>query len=671
MNSKPASFWILLIIFWIISTTNAQVASCSYRIEWFEVSVNTFKNSSYYSCNLNAQQSNENIKISRIIGQHYPGYNDNHVTFLNINNNNKFKLFSPFFCQKFPNLQIIKTTAVNFLTIDQDSLINCANLQVFSTFGNRLHAINEYLLYRNPKLTYLSLESNQLNVLPENLLTNQKELLELQLHYNELALIPSNTFKSLVNLQILTLDNNRLNLIDPEWFVNLQKLKILTLETNRITKIQANSFINLINLELLSFGSKPGIELHQNSFNGLQKLKGLSFFDNYLSDLPASIFVSLTNLESMGIQKHQLKTIHSDSFGYHRNLTSIALDDNLINSIDERILDKTAVNTFYMKNNICSNVDSLNRDQIRQNLRQCFNNYQPRALNAASNVPNTPRPIESKQQATIFPFAATLSPPKTNYCGQRVTGHGNIIGGSQLARGDHPWLAALVMRNGKYFCAGNLVTTRKVITAAHCIQDKHTSLPTQPQNIIILLGVFDLDRTVETGRISHAVQSANIHPDWNTLTESFDADIAVLVMETEAVYSRYIQPVCLLGPLSSIIATASGVVVGYGKSEDETKIHENIPKILNSQIHNNPFCFQDNRALARISSGRTFCGGPGRGIGVCRGDSGSGLYVTDGSAYYLRGIVSSSLIGGQYGCDVDTYSVFTDALKFMDWINEI
>jgi secreted trypsin-like serine protease len=180
-----------------------------------------------------------------------------------------------------------------------------------------------------------------------------------------------------------------------------------------------------------------------------------------------------------------------------------------------------------------------------------------------------------------------------------------------------------------------------------------------------------LDKNIETGRISHAVQSVNMHPDWNTLTESFDADIAVLVLEVEVVFGKFIQPVCMPNLESNIESAVTGIVVGYGKSEDDTKIHENIPKMLRSQIHNNVNCFQDNRALARISSGRTFCGGPGNGIGVCRGDSGGGLYVTDGRAYYLRGIVSSSLIDGRYGCDVDTFSVFTDVLKFADWIYSI
>ena len=119
------------------------------------------------------------------------------------------------------------------------------------------------------------------------------------------------------------------------------------------------------------------------------------------------------------------------------------------------------------------------------------------------------------------------------------------------------------------------------------------------------------------------------------------------------------------------MSISSGVVIGYGKSEDETKVHENIPKILDTPIHTNEHCFLEHQSLLKISSKRTFCGGSGTGTGVCRGDSGGGLFVTDGSAYYLRGIVSSSIIGGRYGCDVDVYSVFTDVTKYTDWINGI
>jgi len=124
-------------------------------------------------------------------------------------------------------------------------------------------------------------------------------------------------------------------------------------------------------------------------------------------------------------------------------------------------------------------------------------------------------------------------------------------------------------------------------------------------------------------------------------------------------------------PNSNVAAIKTGIVVGFGRSEDETKVHENIPKMLETPIHSNEDCFLHNYLLVKLSSRRTFCGGTGTGIGVCKGDSGSGLFVTDGTAYYLRGIVSSSLIGGRYGCDVDVYSVFTDVTKYIEWINGI
>jgi len=191
------------------------------------------------------------------------------------------------------------------------------------------------------------------------------------------------------------------------------------------------------------------------------------------------------------------------------------------------------------------------------------------------------------------------------------------------------------------------------------------------RDITVLLGVHDLSKRYEAGRNHYGVQNINIHPDWNPNTETYDADIAVMVLETEVTFSRHIQPICLIDSNSSLATRTEGVVVGYGKDEDPQKLHLNIPKSIKLPIHQNEDCFLKNYELARFSSNRTFCGGNGNGTGICQGDSGSGLVVTDGTAYYLRGIVSASLNNMTYGCDVDTYSIFTNVLKFTDWINSV
>jgi hypothetical protein len=147
----------------------------------------------------------------------------------------------------------------------------------------------------------------------------------------------------------------------------------------------------------------------------------------------------------------------------------------------------------------------------------------------------------------------------------------------------------------------------------------------------------------EVGRETRIVSKIHIHPDWNPLAVSFDADLAMLELEYPVYFTNYIQPICLWeSPFDP--PQTSGVVVGYGKSEDSTIIHENIPKVINVPIHSQENCFLRNPALVPISSKRTFCGGNRDGTGVCNGDSGGGLVISLNNVFYLRGIVSSSLI---------------------------
>lgn len=52
---------------------------------------------------------------------------------------------------------------------------------------------------------------------------------------------------------------------------------------------------------------------------------------------------------------------------------------------------------------------------------------------------------------------------------------------------------------------------------------------------------------------------------------------------------------------------------------------------------------------------------------VSIGDSGGGLVLKLGKKWFLRGIVSASLRDGT-SCDVNSYAVFTDVVKFLQWI---
>jgi hypothetical protein len=174
----------------------------------------------------------------------------------------------------------------------------------------------------------------------------------------------------------------------------------------------------------------------------------------------------------------------------------------------------------------------------------------------------------------------------------------------------------------------------------------------------------------EPGRETKNVLSIHLHPDWNPHAVRFDADIAMIELEYPVTFSYYIQPICL-SESPEDPSQDLGIVVGYGKSEDLTKTHENIPKVINVPIHSQEDCFLSNPALVPISSKRTFCGGYRDGTGVCNSDSGGGLVIQLNNVIYLRGIVSSSLVRDFSSCDLENYSVFTNVLKFKDWIKDL
>lgn len=51
------------------------------------------------------------------------------------------------------------------------------------------------------------------------------------------------------------------------------------------------------------------------------------------------------------------------------------------------------------------------------------------------------------------------------------------------------------------------------------------------------------------------------------------------------------------------------------------------------------------------------------------GDSGTGLYIKVNGVYYLRGLVSSTLLNDDSNCDTMNFAIYTDVLKFTSWID--
>lgn len=114
------------------------------------------------------------------------------------------------------------------------------------------------------------------------------------------------------------------------------------------------------------------------------------------------------------------------------------------------------------------------------------------------------------------------------------------------------------------------------------------------------------------------------------------------------------------------IQTGMLITIGFGYTENR-KI-SSIAKKLKMSIVNFHNCVEDKTVLKQLLSARLLCGGSRDGSGVCKGDSGSGLYVSYNNQFYLRGIVSSSPLNSVLECDVNQYGIFVDATDYCGWI---
>jgi Leucine-rich repeat (LRR) protein len=317
---------ILTVILLITNKSSAASATCKFQTD---TSTSLSGTTQSYSCELTIYNSGE---VTQINGNHDSGYDNSDVKILSIDIDQTLTKFSSIFCLKFSNLETIKLSDSNLELIDSNSLQNCQNLKILKFNKNKINGLAENLLSRNTKLTFLQLDSNEIFSLPENLFANNNQLEALDLSNNQINYLPDNIFKSLSNLKNLWLVGNKLTTLNPLWFKNLRNLEVLYADNNEIV------------------------------------------------DLPWGIFGPLRNLESLGLSANQLKKVHSDWFGQHRNLKALGLSENQITEFDERILDKTALDKLDMAENVCCEDYIINENQIKDKMRKCFANYQPREV---------------------------------------------------------------------------------------------------------------------------------------------------------------------------------------------------------------------------------------------------------------------------------------------------
>ena len=234
---------------------------------------------------------------------------------------------------------------------------------------------------------------------------------------------------------------------------------------------------------------------------------------------------------------------------------------------------------------------------------------------------------------------------------------------------EFPWHTALFNSSAgqrKYQCGGTLVNEDTVITAAHCVS---THLETvSPTYLFVVLGTDSLETNSPDARES-SVTKVIIHDGYDTWL--FENDIAILKLSTLMVYSKWIQPICLTTnelPFESLIGVFPGWDLNeHGVQPDHLR-KGSFPIRLQKECRTT-----SNRIspMANFVNENNFCAGFENGTTKCRGDSGGGLVFKYENQWFLKGVASVGVTLVENAmCDPLGLGLFTDVVKFIDWIEE-
>ena len=228
------------------------------------------------------------------------------------------------------------------------------------------------------------------------------------------------------------------------------------------------------------------------------------------------------------------------------------------------------------------------------------------AVTGETPVPMTTggTPIE-----TPSPAPGTTGPPSGCQCGipNRVT---RIVGGEVTEVNEYPWLVGIIdTLTGKPYCGGSILSSKTILTAAHCTVDSSAG------SMTVVVGEHDWTVPGD-GEQRMTVCDKEEHPSYNSRTLDYDFSILTLC-ENITLQQQIAAPVCMPFSPSSAYANIPAIVSGWGTLASGGSQPDQLMEV-EVETMTNTAC---NRRYDGDITDRMICAA-NDGKDACQGDSG-------------------------------------------------
>lgn len=224
------------------------------------------------------------------------------------------------------------------------------------------------------------------------------------------------------------------------------------------------------------------------------------------------------------------------------------------------------------------------------------------------------------------------------------------MGGYTISISDVPW-TVLIIYNGYPLCGGSIISTSKIVSAAHC------TIGRNKKNFLIRAGTSKSSgRGGQKRKISRKIE----HPHYSYATN--ENDIAILSLRRNLRLTSHVSVISIDRSASGLLDGNEVLATGWGRicescDASHTLLAVRLPVIDNDRCRR---MYGKYSGEFKILPSMLCCGSESGGIDTCQGDSGGPIVFNN----KLVGIVSFGI-----GCARPNFpGVYTRVSYFATWI---